>query len=141
MMGPIDHAAVLLALIRRLEEVMRAESAILREMRLSRLQALQEEKAALAHGYEAELRRLRTSPERVAALEPEARATLAEAMRRLQATAEGNRRQIEAARRAVEGVVRLLGESAGGPRGASSYRPGPGRRGGQVLSVAFSREA
>ncbi len=140
-MLPMERAAVLLTLIRRLEEVMRAEGALLREMRLARLQGLQDEKAMLAHAYEAELRGLRTSPEQVAALEPEAREALADAMRRFQATAEGNRRQLEAARRVVEGVVRALGDSAGLAQGPRCYRPGPAARNGQILSLALNRQA
>jgi len=141
MMPVMARVAVLLTLIRKLEEVMRAEGALLREMRLSRLQSLQEEKAALSHAYEAELRRLHDSPDQVAAMEPEQREALALAMREFQAAAESNRRQLEAARRVVEGIVRALGQSAGVGQGRYSYRPGPAARNGQVLSLALNRQA
>lgn len=141
MMPAMERAAMLLTLIRRLEEVMRAEGALLREMRLSRLQSLQEDKAALAHAYEAELRRLCTSPDKMAALEPEQREALALAMRGFQAAAESNRRQLEAARRVVEGIVRALGDSAGVGQARHSYRPGPAARSGQILSLALNRQA
>ena len=55
--------AVLLTLMRQLQEVMRTENGLLRDMRLERLRALQAEKAALADAYEVELRRLRDAPD------------------------------------------------------------------------------
>ena len=140
-MLPMERTAMLLTLMRRLEELMRAESALLREMRLARLHGLQEEKATLAHAYEAELRRLRAAPEQVASLDPAAREALADAMRRFQAAAESNRRQLGAARHVVEGIVRALGQSAAPHRGAGSYRPGAPARSAQVLSLALNRQA
>jgi hypothetical protein len=64
---------------------MGAENALLRDMRLERLRGLQDEKAALAAAYEAELRRLRAAPEIAGALAPEARLALEEGMRRFRA--------------------------------------------------------
>ena len=58
-----------MTLMRQLQEVMRTENGLLREMRLARLQELQAEKAALAESYELELRRLRQAPELLAGLE------------------------------------------------------------------------
>jgi phosphoglycolate phosphatase-like HAD superfamily hydrolase len=148
-MSPMERAALLMTLMRELEGVMRAEGALLREMRLDRLQALQEEKSALADAFEAELRRLRGAPEAVAALAPEARAELDEAMRRFRAAARANGRQLEAGRRVVEGVVRVLGDSLAGARGAGpSYRAGatPAQRragapgAGSVVSLALDRQ-
>ena len=52
-----------MTLMRQLQDVMRTENGLLREMRLARLQELQAEKAALAETYELELRRLRQAPE------------------------------------------------------------------------------
>ena len=57
------RVAVLLALMRQLQEVMRAENGLLRDLKLARLRELQTEKAALAGHYELELRRLRQAPE------------------------------------------------------------------------------
>ena len=73
--------AVLMALMRQLQDVMRAENALLREMKLARLQELQVEKSALAQSYELELRRLRQSPETLAGLHEDGRALLEAAMR------------------------------------------------------------
>lgn len=143
-MPPAGRAAVLMTLMRELEGVMRAEGSLLRDMRLERLRALQGEKAALADAFEAELRRLRGQPEAVAALEPEAREALEEAMRRFRAAARTNGRQLEAGRKVVEGVVRALGESLSGARRAGPYRPGaPAVRAGAaapVVSLALDRQ-
>jgi hypothetical protein len=137
-MPPVGGPAVLLTLMRELEEVMRAEDALLREMRLERLRALQEEKAALADAYEAELRRLRDTPDVVGALDPDVRRALDEAMRSFRAAVQANARKLEAARKVVEGVVRALGESVAAAQRPARYRPGPAERGGQVVSLALN---
>lgn len=140
-MSAVGQAAALMALMRELEGVMLTEMALLREMRLDRLRALQEEKTALADAYERELRRLRGAPDVVSALEPEARLALEDAMRSFQSTAKSNDRQLEAARKIVEGIVRALGESLASSRTAGSYRPGrPPAGGGRVVSLALNRE-
>ena len=141
----LERAATLLALMRELEGLMGAENALLRDMRLERLRGLQDEKAALATAYEAELRRLRASPEVAGALEPEARLALEEGMRRFRAAAKANAQRLEAARGVVEGVVKALGSSLSASRNAGGYRPGAaspggaGCGGGQVVSLALNR--
>ena len=54
-----SRVAVLITLMRQLQEVMRAENGMLRDLNLARLNELQAEKLALAGSYEVELRRLR----------------------------------------------------------------------------------
>jgi hypothetical protein len=142
----LGRAATLMALMRDLEGLMGAENALLRDMRLERLRGLQDEKAALAAAYEAELRRLRAAPEVAGALEPEARVALEEGMRRFRAAARTNARRLEAARGVVEGVVKALGSGLSAGRNAGGYyRPGfpaaggAGRGGGQVVSLALNR--
>jgi hypothetical protein len=139
-----EKVALLMTLMRQLQEVMRAENALLRDMRLQRLRALQTEKAALAESYELELRRLRQSPELLAALDPDGRDLLAESMREFQATVTANANRLRQAQQVVEGVVRTIGESLGrhgaAPRGyGAPTHPGadPGR--GRVIPVAFDR--
>ncbi|HEX8373744.1 MAG TPA: hypothetical protein VF606_01030, partial [Geminicoccaceae bacterium] len=105
----LGRAATLMALMRDLEGLMGAENALLRDVRLDRLRGLQDEKAALATAYEAELRRLRAAPEVAGALEPEARVALEAGMRRVRAAARTTARRLEAARGVVEGVVKALG--------------------------------
>ena len=58
MTDPRSRVATVLALMRELMGLMQAENGLLREMRLARLQALQEEKTALAQSYELELHKL-----------------------------------------------------------------------------------
>jgi hypothetical protein len=137
-MPPVGRTAVLLTLMRELEEVMRAEDALLRDMRLERLKALQEEKAALADAYEAELRRMRDAPDTVGALEPEVRRALDEAMRSFREAVRANARRLEAARKVVEGVVKALGESVAAAQRPARYRPGSADRGAQVVSLALN---
>jgi hypothetical protein len=149
-MSPLERVALLMTLMRELEGVMRAEGALLREMRLDRLQALQQEKSALADAFEAELRRLRGAPETVAELAPEARGELDEAMRRFRAVARVNRRQLEAGRQVVEGVVKALGDGLNGAHRAGTYRvgaapsqqrlAGTGGAAGSVVSLALDRQ-
>lgn len=137
---PLEQVAVLMALMRDLEGLMRAEDALLREMRLDRMRDVQGEKASLAAAYEAELRRLRGAPEAVAALEPEARAALVQATRHFQAAAKQNAVRLEAARGVVEGVVRTLGASLAASRTAGAYRPGASAvPRGQVVSIGLNR--
>ena len=64
-----SRVAVLITLMRQLQEVMRAENGMLRDLNLARLNELQAEKLALAGSYEVELRRLRESPATVSGLE------------------------------------------------------------------------
>ncbi len=133
---------------------MGAENALLRDMRLERLRGLQDEKAALAAAYEAELRRLRAAPEIAGALAPEAKLALEEGMRRFRAAARVNAQRleaargvVEAARGVVEGMVKALGSSLSASPNAGGYRPGgapaagcAGRgAGGQVVPLALNR--
>ena len=138
MTPPVGRTAVLLTLMRELEEVMRAEDALLRDMRLERLKALQEQKAALADAYDAELRRLRNAPDAVGALEPEVRRALDEAMRSFREAVRANARRLEAARKVVEGIVKALGESVTAAQRPARYRPGSADRGAQVVSLALN---
>ena len=74
MTGAEARLTALMTLMRQLQDVMRTENGLLREMRLARLQDLQAEKAALAETYELELRRLRQAPELLASLRRSRRA-------------------------------------------------------------------
>jgi len=58
-MEPLERAAVLLTLMRELQQLMKRENALLREMRLDRLAELQAAKSTLAEAYEMELRAFR----------------------------------------------------------------------------------
>src|SRR5690606_36120482 len=69
-MEPLEQITVLMALMKRLAQVMDHERALLKSMRLDALPDLQDEKVALAEAYEIEVARLRRSPESLASLEP-----------------------------------------------------------------------
>ncbi|MEK0085054.1 hypothetical protein [Benzoatithermus flavus] len=134
---------MLLALMRELEGIMQAENALLGQMKLERLQALQAEKAALAERYELELRRLRQKPEALAELAAEERATLDAALRGFQATVRANAERLRRARQIAEGVVQAIGESLA--TSAADTSPGYGTPargpagGSRIIAVAFDR--
>jgi hypothetical protein len=133
---------MLLALMRELQGVMQAENALLRQMRLDRLQALQAEKVALAERYELELRRLRQAPEELAELEPDERALLETGLREFQAAVRANAERLAQARQVAEGVVQAIGASLGTGSSAASGYGVAGRVGGdvsRVIAVAFDR--
>jgi exonuclease VII large subunit len=139
MTEPAARVALLLTLMRQLQEVIRTENALLREMKLTRLQELQAEKTALAGSYEVELRRLRRDPELLGALDPESRALLDAAMRELQATLRSSADRLLQAKQVAEGIVQALGASLTAPgtlgRGYAAAENATGR----VIAVAFDR--
>ena len=134
---------VLLALMRQLQEVMRTENQLLRDLKLARLQELQAEKSALAASYELELRRLRASPELVSGLDPSGRALLEASMRDLQATVRANAERLLHARGIVEAVVQTIGQSPGtAPAATRNYAEGARAaeaRSGRVIPIALDR--
>lgn len=138
-MTALERVAALMTLMRELGGVLRTETALLRDLKLDRLQALQLEKAGLAAAYERELMRLRTDPALVAELDEASRAALESEMRGFQLTLSGNARRIEAARQVVEGIVRTLGEAVAVTKRAPVY----GRereRCGTVVSLTLDRQ-
>jgi hypothetical protein len=142
-MEPLEQVTILMALMKRLVQVMDHERAILKSMRLDTLPDLQDEKAALAEAYEIELARLRCSADALAALEPHVRAELHEAMRSFQESVSTNLQALTAAQEVIERVLRTIsGSVARGARSLSHGARGPAREGeptGQVISVAFDR--
>lgn len=143
MTQPLERAAVLLTLIRELQGVMQRENALLRDMRLGRLDDLAEAKATLAEAYEREVRSLGAEPQVFGALPGEARIVLEHATRELRAVQRANLHALHAARAVVEGILRRLGESlAALDRRAPAYAAGGNRADdgtGRVIAVAFDR--
>lgn len=134
--------AVLMTLMRQLQDVMRTENALLRDMKLARLQGLQAEKSALAESYEVELRRLRQAPEVLAGLGDDGRALLEAAMREFQGSVRANADRLLQSRQVVEGIVQAIGESLGtvAPRGYGGSAAGAGDAArARVIPVAFDR--
>jgi hypothetical protein len=145
MMDGDVSVAMLLTLMRELQEVMRTEGALLREMRLERIQALQLEKSALAERYERVFRKLRASPGLVAELTPEERLMLEQALRQFQAAVSANAERLGAAKRVSESVLQVIRDGLdavpptlrgypGAPRTAGAWE------GARVIPVAFDRQ-
>lgn len=141
MTNPEQRVAMVLTLMRQLEEVMQAEHALLREMKLDRLRDLQSEKVSLAEQYELELRRLRSDPELLAAASLENRSALEERMRGFRRALSRNAERLRQARELVEGVIRTLNDSLAGPAGQPAYGSAsrlPAET-GRVVAIAFDR--
>lgn len=144
MTGAEARLTVLMTLMRQLQDVMRTENSLLREMRLARLQDLQAEKAALAETYELELRRLRQAPELLASLGADRRQLLEIAMRDFQATVRANADRLLRSRGVVEALVQVIGESLGTAAPSPSRYGDPSRAAAdtvpaRVIPVAFDR--
>ena len=93
--------------------------------------------------YERELRRWRQAPGAVAEIGPASRATLETAMREFQAAVRGNAERLLQSRRAVEDLVRVIGDSLHGgpaPRAyAGGTQPAADTGAGRVIPLAFDR--
>ncbi|MEM9627544.1 MAG: hypothetical protein AAGA21_15000 [Pseudomonadota bacterium] len=144
MMEPLEKAAVLMTLMKRLGQIMDHERALLNSLRLEDLKELQEEKSALAEAYELEMQRLRTTPETFANLDEGVREQIEEAMRRFQAASQANLQALAAAQTVVDKVVRNIADGLARHRRGPCYQasgaaaaPPPS---GQVISVAFDRK-
>lgn len=142
-MEAFERIAVVMALMRQLEQVLEQEVLVLREMRLDRLKEIVTEKTRLGQAYERELRALRGEPELLASLDPVIRGELERAMRAFAGTAAVNLRALEAARDVVERVMRHIGASLE----AAPFRPRlyhdrnarkPVR--GQVIALAINHQ-
>jgi len=143
-MEPLEQAAILMTLMKRLGQVMDHERALLRSMRLDDLKDLQEEKVALADAYEIELKRLRKTPETLASLDESVREQIEGGMRRFQEAASANFEALGAAQTVVEKVVRNIADSIDRNQRRQSYGPSTGMAAqtssAQVISVAFDRK-
>jgi len=139
----LERAAILMVLMRELEEIGRAEVAVLRRLRPGRLRELRAEKAALGEALEIGLGRLRRSPEVVGALEPEAREALEAAMRRYRSATRATGQRLLAARRAMDDVARELDASlaatAAGPAEVGHGGGAPAAREAPVLAFVPRR--
>jgi hypothetical protein len=139
-MSAESRVAVLVTLMRQLQEVMRAENGLLRDLKLVRLRELQTEKSALAASYELELRRLREAPGLIGMLDPDARQLLEDGMREFQRSVRANADRLRAARALVETLVQTIGQGLDGPDGCYRSASAPaGERAAHVIAVAFDR--
>ncbi len=143
-MEPLEQAAVLMTLMKRLGQVMDHERALLRSMRLDDLKDLQDEKIALTDAYEIELKRLRKAPETLASLDKSVREQIEEGMRRFQEAAATNFEALSATQTVVEKVIRNIGDTLARNQKGRGYGPpganASGATSAQVISVAFDRK-
>lgn len=143
-MEPLEQAAILMTLMKRLGQVMDHERALLRSMRLDDLKELQEEKTALAEAYEIELKRLRKNPENLATLDQSVREQIETGMRRFQEAATANFDALNAAHTVVEKVIRNIADTLAQSQKSRSYGPSEAAdaraSSGQVISVAFDQK-
>ena len=142
-MEPLEKAAILMTLMKRLGQVMDHERALLASMRLDDLNDLQEEKAALTDAYEVELQRLRKTPETFASLDGDVRSQIEEAMRRFQEAAQSNMVALTATKTVVDKIVRNIADGLARHNRSPSYGPpgaAAGADSGQVICVAFNRK-
>lgn len=139
-MSAESRVAVLLALMGQLQEVMRTENGLLRDLKLARLRELQAEKSALAMHFELELRRLREMPGVLGALDDAARRLLEERMREFQRSARANTERLRNAHGLVEALVQALGQELGAEP-AMRYAGGAAPVGdaARVVAIAFDR--
>ena len=143
MMEPLEKAAILMTLMKRLGQIMDHERALLSSMRLDDLRELQEEKSALTDAYEVELKRLRKTPETLAALDVDVRRQIEDGMRRFQEAAQSNMLAISAAKTVVDKIVRNIADGLARQQKGPSYGPasaGAAQAPGQVICVAFDRK-
>ncbi|NJO38859.1 MAG: hypothetical protein HC871_16190, partial [Rhizobiales bacterium] len=110
MMEPLEKAAILMTLMKRLGQIMDHERALLASMRLDDLKDLQDEKTALTEAYEVEMARLRKAPETFARLDHNSRRQIEDAMRRFQEAAQSNMRALTAAQTVVDKLVRSIAD-------------------------------
>ena len=109
--------AVLLALMRQLQEVMRAENGLLRDLKLARLRELQTRRRPwpATTSWSCAGCASRPTPSRASATER--RRLLESSMREFQATVRSNADRLLQARSVVEAVVQAIGHSLGSAAG------------------------
>ncbi|MCB1971052.1 MAG: hypothetical protein H6851_15945 [Geminicoccaceae bacterium] len=135
-MSPLEQVTVVMTLMLQLQNLLDEETEYLRAMKIERLEALQNEKVALAEAYEIEMYRLRKEPEVLGALPIEVRQSFEDAVRTLQSASRRNAHAVEAARTVVDRIVRRLGRTLEQRRNRPSGYDSDSR--GRVISVAFN---
>ncbi|MFQ5774596.1 MAG: hypothetical protein ACE5GS_08775 [Kiloniellaceae bacterium] len=132
----------LLKIISRLIGVLEREIEMLRAMKPSELQALQQDKIVLAAAYEAQFNALKDRPELLETAAPRVRAELKAAVDRFQKTLSENERSLRAAKDVTARVLRAIADELGrkqrenaayAPDGTVAARAGPR----EPLSVTY----
>lgn len=141
-MEPLERVAVVMTLMRQLQDALQHETRCLREMRLARLDETRTLKTLLGDAYEIEVQALRRSPEILGSLPQGIRDALETETRQLQLVRRTNTHALRAAHAAVESLARHLGESlacASFAAGACGSAAGAGGPTGRVIWGAFAR--
>jgi hypothetical protein len=112
----------LIAITRRMADLIAAELAALRAMRPKDVAPILEEKASLAAQYETRTRRLRQRREALEALDPALLAELKETTATLDAITRKNREALDAAREVNGALIRTIADEVARQRNpASAY--------------------
>ena len=136
-------ATDLIAITGRLVELMNREIEMLRAMRPRDIEALQEEKAALARLYEQQVAALRDDPRRLAVLEPVLQKELRAATDDYDTAIRRNAQALRAARDANEALLKAIVDAANATRQDGYSETGgkarPARGGQAPTSLAVDR--
>ncbi len=129
----------------RLIELMRRETAHLAGMRVAEVDALQQEKAALATHYETAVRALSAQPDALEAVAPALKEELAQAARAFDEAAAENLRRLASARTAHDRLLKAIVDAVNERRNtrgpyAASGGPARGRLAPGAVSIAVDRK-
>ena len=134
-----ERLVLLLTHMRRLEQVMELENALVQGMRLERLSDLHVEKAALADALEAQLGAVRQNASILGGLPIASRRELETRLRAFRQAASQNARVLRAAQGIVERLMRRLAESLARSEPAG-HRYAASERRGRLLPIALDRQ-
>lgn len=116
------HAVTeLLRTTSRLIGVLEREIDMLRQMKPSEMQALQEEKIVLAAAYESRLKQIAADPSLVDSMTPELKAELTQTTERFQHALVENERVLRAAKHATDSLLDAIVDAVGKQQPEISY--------------------
>lgn len=94
----------------RLIEILEREIEMLRAMKPSDIQSLQQDKIVLSAAYESQIKALKADPQALKSMSPGQRAELNAAIKRFQATLRENERSLHAAKEATQRALSAIAE-------------------------------
>lgn len=145
-MSDKTQAPDLLQVTTRLIDVLERETEMLRAMKPSEIQALQEDKAALSAAYEAHIKALKAEPQALSAMPAPRRAELNGTIKRFQAALRENARSLQAAKQASQSALNAIAEEvhrytqkhAGYSAAGAAAPPNPSNQ-ASAMSFAFDQ--
>ncbi len=143
-MSAQNQVTDLLKITSRLVDVLEREIEMLRAMRPSDIETLQQDKIALTAAYESQVKSLASQPEFADAVQPALRAELETAIGKFQSTLAANERALGAAKHTTQRVLQAIAdevdrkrnENAGYSASGTVAAP-PRGSSGQPVSVAI----